>query len=246
MKKKDFTVKVNLELPKEVIKTILNKGLSRFEEAKYLLLAHYYYHQHYIVAIKDMNQYLGIKDVKGREMRLNMNHWNIITPIESAKIKRNNKGQFFKKGYDIYQPIYKTELIKYTIISDDARALIGKYSGELLSALNVIAEKATVSEVKKYNSTKEEYKKMDGIEMSNSLKEMSTSILKDEEKRTIEVEKVETPYEKHVKELKNNGITQFETIFQLCFEKFVPIGTHKVIEIEISSILYDTIEHILN
>ena len=41
MNKNDLTVKVKLELPKEVITNILNIGLSRFEEGKYLLFAHY-------------------------------------------------------------------------------------------------------------------------------------------------------------------------------------------------------------
>ena len=43
-----------------------------------------------------MNKTLGVKDTKGREMRINMVHWNIINPIESAKVKRNKQGQFFK------------------------------------------------------------------------------------------------------------------------------------------------------
>lgn len=186
MKKNETTVKVNLELPREVITTILNKGLSRFEEAKYLLLAHYYQHQFFIVGVKEMNKYLGVKDSKGRDMRLNMIHWNILTPTESAKVKRNNKGQFFKKGYDIYQPACKDENIGYTLLSEDARAIVGKYSGDLLEALNVVAEKANAWDVKRYNVTKEEYKNIDVMEISNDLK----SIINQEVKPMIE--KIET------------------------------------------------------
>lgn len=170
MKKNDLTVKVKLELPKEVITNILNKGLSRFEEAKYLLLAHYYQHQFFIVGVKEMNKYLGIKDAKGRDMRLNMIHWNIITPIESSKVKRNNKGQFFKKGYDIYQPVNNNKMTEYLIISEDARALTGKYSGELLEALNLVAEKANSNDVKRYENLKAEYKAKGILNLSEDLK----------------------------------------------------------------------------
>lgn len=54
-----------------------------------------------------------------------------------------------------------------------------------------------------------------------------------------------TPYEKYIIELKNSGVNDFETVFQKCYEKFVPIGTHEQIENEISSIIFDTIEEIL-
>ncbi|WP_166334624.1 hypothetical protein [Sphingobacterium chungjuense] len=169
MKKSEKKIKVKLHLPQQVLNKILSSNLNRFEQAKYLLFAQYYYNSDTIVNASTLNKYLGIKDSKGKDIRLDMLGMGIIVSTDRASYVKDSNGQFYRKGYDMYIGTYQTAKVGYTLLSSDARSLIGNYGIELMELLDVIALPASEKDIAKYEQNKIKYTKVDESPITGDL-----------------------------------------------------------------------------
>lgn len=171
MKKSEKSVKVKLSLPKEVLKGIISSDHSRMDKGKLLLLSQYYYNSESVVDSVTLNKFIGVKDSKGKKLRMALTNMGIIQLTEKASYAKGSNGQFYRRGYDLYIGTFQSSRVDYTLLSTDAKPLTGTYSSRLLEVLDLLAIPAAEKDITKYEQNKIKY-------TNNELAPISGDLLK--------------------------------------------------------------------